>query len=601
MGGVLNVRSSRVLCIALLLILALALVVTPVSAAPTIVGSDTEVSVGSPSFPFSQNKQNEPGVAIDMNPAADGRVVVAGANENIDMEGCNAGDPTTCPFTPGVGVTGVYFSFDGGSSWMQPTYQGWSARHCLGPAACVPRVGPIGTLPNYFENDMVSNGDPIMAFGPQPDANGNFSWANGSRLYFSNIVTNFPGREGFQGQGAIGVSRIDGNPTLTPTIVANQSNWMDPVIVTKQSSAIFNDKEAVWADNTSASPHFGNAYVCNVAFRSLGGAPEPVVFARSTDGGDTWQTQQITQAANTGNTTGRSGGRQGCTVRTDSDGVVYVFFNGSQSGQDAQMLTRSFDGGVSFEKPFPVAAITEVGAFDPVQGRFSFDGLAGARTNSFPSVDIANGAPSGTGDTIVLLWPDARNGLNNEEALIQFSTDKGVTWSTPVNAAAGTSAQNGSSPAHNDRPDFPAVAVSPDGTDVYVTYMGFIDPFRRTTSTTRRFSGVVRFASLGPSGFSSFRTLRRGPLGDGRGSSANGLTSEFLGDYNYAAANNAFGVAVWIDDRNAAVCTAINRFRQALIDGTTATPPAPTNDCGGPTNTFGNTDIFGGAYADPTP
>jgi len=136
--------------------------------------------------PFSQNKQNEPAVAIDAN---DPSVVVAGSNDNIDMEACNAGDPTTCPFTPGVGVSGVYFSFDGGQSWAQPTYSGWSARDCVGPAACVPHVGPIGTLPHYFENGLVSDGDPGVAFGPRPGANGTFSWANGSRLYYCPLLS----------------------------------------------------------------------------------------------------------------------------------------------------------------------------------------------------------------------------------------------------------------------------------------------------------------------------------------------------------------------------------------------------------------------------
>jgi hypothetical protein len=114
----------------------------PVRDAPV---AGTLVTVGSPPNIFSQNKQNEPAVAIDANNPS---VVVAGSNDNIDMEACNAGDPTTCPFTPGVGVSGVYFSFNGGQSWAQPEYSGWSARACLGPAACAPHVGPIGTLPH---------------------------------------------------------------------------------------------------------------------------------------------------------------------------------------------------------------------------------------------------------------------------------------------------------------------------------------------------------------------------------------------------------------------------------------------------------------------
>jgi hypothetical protein len=228
----------------------------PLAAQPA---AGTLVTVGSPVSPFSQNKQNEPAVAID---AHDPSVVVAGSNDNIDMEACNAGDPTTCPFTHGVGVSGVYFSFNGGHSWAQPTYTGWSARGCLGPAACAPHAGPIGTLPHYFENGLVSDGDPGLAFGPRPGAGGRFSWANGSRLYYSNLTSNFAAAkrdETFKGFEGIAISRTD-NPAAAAA--GDASAWMNPVVISRQSSTTFSDKEQIWADNAQTSPFFGHVYVC---------------------------------------------------------------------------------------------------------------------------------------------------------------------------------------------------------------------------------------------------------------------------------------------------------------------------------------------------
>jgi hypothetical protein len=535
-------------------------------------GGDAEVSIGSPSTPYIRNAQNEPTVAIDANNTL---VAAAGANDLIDMAPCNG---SSCDLTPDIGLSGIYFSFDGGSTWTQPEYDGLNAR------SGVTQPGPIGTLPNYFENGLSSHGDPSLAFGPRPGPDG-FSWTNGSRLYYANIAFNLSTAPAFKGFAAIAVSRTD---DVAGAAAGVNSAWLDPVIVSKQSSATFSDKETLWADNAASSAFFGNVYICNVAFRSNGSLPDPVMVARSTDGGDTWTQRQISQAANTGVAAGQAGGRQGCTVRTDSEGVVYVFWEGSLNGAGVQFLARSFDGGVSFERPRAVASVSDCGAFDPVSGRVTFDGIAGARTDSFPIADVANGAPTGDDatDEVVLSWCDGANGLGHEQALVAYSTNQGQTWPAPVNLAEA-----------GDRPDFPSVAISPDGADLYVTYDAFLQTWQTTTASPRLALGVVRHAEIGAGGTpTAASTLHRGVIGDARASSRT-LNREAVYDYVGVAATNDVAAAVWMDLRNAEVCPAVNAYRQSLLTGPALAAPSPATDC---PETFGNLDIYGGAYGDPT-
>jgi hypothetical protein len=563
------------------LLLAFAVPAGAQAATEALVNTD---SVGTP---FPQNKQNEPTVAID---PLDPSVVVAGANDEIDEPICGGAAGNECPFAQGIGNSGIYFSFNGGASWDQPTYQGFSGRSGTGFGAsgcngCGP--GPIGTLPHYFESGLVSDGDPVVDFGPTPDSNGDFSWANGSRVYYANLTSNFfTVRKDFTFKGfeGIAVSHAD---DVAAAAANNASAWGDPSIVTarKQSSATFSDKEDLSADNAATSPFFGNVYVCYSRFQSAGSEPVAINITRSTDGGDDWS--KPIHLSSSHNSQG-AGGRQGCAVETDSRGIVYVVWEDAVQHQNVMMMSRSFDGGVTFDNRRVIADVTDVGTFDDVRS-ISFDGIAGARTSSFPSLDIANGTPTGTGapNTLALGWSDGADGLNHEHALVQLSDNRGRTWSDPTAVE-----QSG------DRPDFAFLGLSPDGQDLYVIYDGFLDVFRDNTTATRRFQGVLRHADVSGTSLGAESTLDRGAIGDGRASSANALIDEFLGDYNTVAATNDGAVAVFNDARNATVCTAINAFRQDVVDGIAGAAPAPNTDCSG---AFGNTDIFSSATAAPTP
>jgi hypothetical protein len=568
-----------------------------VLAVPAAAAADVPVSVGSNPSPFPQNKQNEPAVAID---PLNSSIALAGSNDEIDEPDCVG---NSCPFVQGIGNTGVYWSTTGGSSWTQPNYRGYSARTGQGGAQGPLGTGLIGTLPNYDTAGLVSDGDPAVAWGPAPGPNG-FSWQNGERAYFANLTANFSSvrsDEAFKGYEAIAVSHT---VNLSAAMNGQNSGWSNPSIVsdTRQSSSTFSDKEAVWADDAASSRYFGNVYVCWTDFRSAtvtGNGNAPIMLSRSTDGGSSWSRGiQLTAAHNNAS----AGGRQGCDMRTDSTGVLDVFFTDSADKQEAIKLVRSTDGGQTVGKASVITSESNPGGPSVVRPgeNDNIDGVAGSRTDDFPHVSIANGAPTGAGapNTISVAWNDGGSGLGDEHVYVKLSAD-GTSW-TPAQAI-----ERGS-----DRPAMPSVALSPDGKDLYAVYNAFLDPFREHVGTvsigqdanSRLFEAVALHGNVsGTTLTMDSGELFRGDRGDARASSANSLIDEFLGDYNQASATNNGAALVYITANNADQCQAIHDYRDSLVNAAegSSTPPLPAPaPCNG--TRYGNTDIRGLAPSDPS-
>jgi hypothetical protein len=172
--------------------------------------------------------------------------------------------------------------------------------------------------------------------------------------------------------------------------------------------------------------------------------------------------------------------------------------------------------------------------------------------------------------------------------MLMSSTDGGASFTGPssVPLTAG------------DRPYYTAPGISPNGTDLYITYNAFTTPYRDDTSSPRGLVGVMLHADVTGGTAGPFDTVARGVIGDPRTSSQNDLTAEFLGDYVYTAATRSGAVGVWNDVRNGADCPAVDAWRLSLRTGSSVAQPAPQQDCD---PTFGNTDIFGAAVSDPTP
>ena len=127
--------------------------------------SDTLISVGSPETPFSQNKQNEPALAVDQsNP----NILVAGRQRQHRHGGVQLGRRHDVPVHAGrrqvrsLVLARRRLDLDAADLFGLQRPHVPRRGGCGDP--CAPLTpdegGLIGTLPWYYENGLVSDGDP---------------------------------------------------------------------------------------------------------------------------------------------------------------------------------------------------------------------------------------------------------------------------------------------------------------------------------------------------------------------------------------------------------------------------------------------------------
>src|SRR5439155_23846494 len=109
---------------------------------------------------------------------------------------------------------------------------------------------------------------------------------------------------------------------------------------------------------------------------------------------------------------------------------------------------------------------------------------AGARTDlsAAPSVDIANGAPTGAGATneIVDAWSDGGSDVNANTTQLSWSLDGGNTWNGPTMVSLPGA-----------RPLYSAPAISPSADRMYVAYEADTAPCRGADmASPRPYHGV---------------------------------------------------------------------------------------------------------------
>jgi hypothetical protein len=240
--------------------------------------------------------------------------------------------------------------------------------------------------------------------------------------------------------------------------------WEVPVTVDDgqgcdlSKTQLFNDKEWIVTDNNAASPFYGRTYLTWSKFESHDGvyASSAIFESHSDDGGETWSAPHEISGSNPALCTFQRSGPAGeCDQNQFSvptvgpDGTVYVAFENEQNQalweapgmfDNQYLLVRSTSGGESWSSPTFVVGLEDGSNDYPVNvdGRQTLTGYQ-VRVNS-----VGNIVASPTDGTLYLAFSDNRNGVHNSatpvtntDVFVMSSTNRGVTWTSPVAVDTG--------------------------------------------------------------------------------------------------------------------------------------------------------------------
>jgi hypothetical protein len=383
-------------------------------------------------------------------------------------------------------------------------------------------------------------GDPALSF----DANG--------RVYLANIADHEGPGGWYTGPSVVVQYSDDGGLT-----------WTNPITVARGKTAInpgpdagpnvFNDKEFIAVDASTASPHTNRAYVSWTRFaQNTTGRKaffnSPIYVSRS-DNGKTWTNGQAISGSGSFCSTALYGAPDECDLNQFSyptiaaNGKAYVSFENSNTSAENQILVvSSTDGGSTWSAPSRVDSVFDINFPHNSDGRETVTGCA------FRVSSVANSAadPSDpTGATVYVAWADNRAGdanATNMDVFLGKSTDGGAHWSRLVVDAA-----------LNDQ-FYPWVAVGPDGT----VSVGYMDRFVATGPDQSECKYGFAVTRLSKGGVVLNKTEVSSGVSNPGHSRWFGLNSRFIGDYN--------GVAVGPDGTTWSLWT----DQRAPVDGDTA-------------------------------